>query len=144
MSKCANTETLGIVKPILKDITKTVPVWRTCCVKAGVQWNSNKKEARYKHKKRYPECPYFKEEAKLKDTLDCGYTDPVKRKKFLKKRRQKRHRRIKRQLKILKKSPNPTEEVGVTERLTPTPTEMLEAEYDADPGSPFSCNGFYE
>ena len=35
------------------------------------------------------------------------------------------------------------EDVGVTERLTPTPTEMLEAEYDADPGSPFSCNGFY-
>ena len=61
MSKYANTETLGIVKPILKDITKTVPVWRTCCVKAGVQWNSNKKEARYKHKKRYPQCPYFKE-----------------------------------------------------------------------------------
>ena len=63
MSKCANTETLGIVKPILKDITKTVTVWRTCCVKAGVQWKSSSKDAVYKHKKRYPECPYLKEKA---------------------------------------------------------------------------------
>ena len=30
------------------------------------------------------------------------------------------------------------------ERLTSTPTEMLEAEHDTDPGSPFSCNGFYQ
>ena len=118
ISKYQNTETLGIAKPASKVITKSYPVWRTCCVKAGVQWNSNKKEARYKHKKRYPGCPYLEKKAWLKEKLDCGYTDPVKRKKFLKKRRQKRHRRIKRQLKILKKSPNPTEEVGATERLT--------------------------
>ena len=32
----------------------------------------------------------------------------------------------------------------MTERLTPTPTEMLEAEYDADPGSPLSSNEFYQ
>ena len=63
ISNSANTETLGIVRPVSKDITKTVPVWRTCCVKAGVQWNSSSKFAVYKHKKRYPECPYLKEKA---------------------------------------------------------------------------------
>ena len=35
-------------------------------------------------------------------------------------------------------------EVGVTERLTHTPTRMLEDEHDANLGSPFSCNEFYQ
>ena len=57
--------------------------------------------------------------------------------------RVKRHRRQKKRQKWLE-APIPTApEVGVTQRYSPTATEMLEAEHDADPGSPFSCNGFY-
>ena len=65
---------------------------RTCCVKAGRKWNPDSKHARYKHKLRHPECPYLKEQAWVNAELDCGYADPVQRKKFLKKRRNKRHR----------------------------------------------------
>ena len=37
-----------------------------------------------------------------------------------------------------------TSDLGATKRDSPTPTEILNAEFEADLGSPFSCNGFYD
>ena len=69
---------------------------RTCCVRAGRKWNPNSKHARYKHKLRHPECPYLKEQAWLKEgRAGLRNVDPVHRKKFLKKMRNKRHRQKK-------------------------------------------------
>ena len=45
--------------------------------------------------------------------------------------------------KVTKKLSFEISDLGATKRDSPTPTERLNAEFEADPGSPFSYNGFY-
>ena len=45
--------------------------------------------------------------------------------------------------KVTKKLSFETSDFGATKGDSPTPTERLNAEFEADPGSPFSYNGFY-
>ena len=53
------------------------PDLRTCCVKKGKTWNAASKDARYRHKKTYPQCEVVNHiAATIVEGRTPAYSDP--------------------------------------------------------------------